>query len=231
MEDRIDAGALRVCLGPESGPALALRGQVFRGGGDDRDGFDDQALHLTVADGDRVFVCARVRLGEVCDSYSAQFYDLAGLSAMAGAKLELGRFCMAPGRHDADALRLIWAMLTRVVDRQGVGMIYGCASFQGVEAAPYAAAFADLGARHLAPLGWRPGMKAAETFSLQGFAADPSQALRQLPPLLRSYLSIGGKVSDHAVIDRDLGTIHVFCGLEVASVPPARAASLRRLAG
>jgi putative hemolysin len=231
MEERISGGGLVVCLGSESGPALELRGRVFRGGGDDRDDFDDQALHLTVADGLGVFACARLRLGAVSDSYSAQFYDLAGLSGQAGVKLELGRFCLAPGRQEPDALRLIWAMLTRVVDRQGIGMIYGCASFHGMEPAPYAAAFAELGGRHLAPDGWMPGVKAEETLFLQSFTPDPLQALRQMPPLLRSYLSIGGKVSDHAVIDRDLGTIHVFCGLEVAKVPPARAASLRRLAG
>ena len=31
-----------------------------------------------------------------------------------------------------------------------------------------------------------------------------------LPPLLKFYLRLGGKVSDHAVIDRDLDTLHVF---------------------
>jgi putative hemolysin len=231
MKDRINAGALTACLGLDSDPALALRGQVFRAGGDDRDAFDDEALHLTVADGAGVFACARVRLGAVKDSYSAQFYDLAGLSAMAGPMLELGRFCMAAGRQEPDALRLIWAMLTRVVDGQGIAMIYGCASFRGIAPEPHAAALAEIGQRHLAPASWIPGRKARETISLQGFAPDPSQALRQMPPLLRSYLTIGGKVSDHAVIDRDLGTIHVFCGLEIVKVPAARAATLRRLAG
>ena len=48
-----------------------------------------------------------------------------------------------------------------------------------------------------------------------------------LPPLLRSYLMLGGWVSDHAVIDQDLNTLHVFTGLEIAAVPPARARLLR----
>ena len=33
---------------------------------------------------------------------------------------------------------------------------------------------------------------------------------KTLPSLLKFYLRLGGKVSDHAVIDRDLNTIHVF---------------------
>jgi len=51
-----------------------------------------------------------------------------------------------------------------------------------------------------------------------------------MPPLLRAYLRMGGWVSDHAVIDRDLGTLHVFTGLEIRAVPPARARALRAVA-
>jgi putative hemolysin len=49
--------------------------------------------------------------------------------------------------------------------------------------------------------------------------------------LLRSYLSMGGWVSDHAVVDRNLNTLHVFTGLEIRSIPPARARILRAIAG
>jgi putative hemolysin len=56
---------------------------------------------------------------------------------------------------------------------------------------------------------------------------DLKRAMATLPPLLRSYLMLGGWVSDHAVIDQDLNTLHVFTGLEIAAVPPARARLLR----
>jgi putative hemolysin len=52
-----------------------------------------------------------------------------------------------------------------------------------------------------------------------------------MPPLLRTYLLMGGCVSDHAVIDGDLNTLHVFTGLEIAAIPPARARALRAVAG
>jgi hypothetical protein len=44
---------------------------------------------------------------------------------------------------------------------------------------------------------------------------------------LRTYLAMGGWVSDHAVVDDDLGTLHVFTGVEVGKVPGTRAARLR----
>ena len=62
-------------------------------------------------------------------------------------------------------------------------------------------------------------------------AGDARAALRLIPPLLRTYLSMGGWVSDHAVIDRQMNTLHVFTGVETAAIPAARARALRAIAG
>jgi putative hemolysin len=50
-----------------------------------------------------------------------------------------------------------------------------------------------------------------------------------MPPLLRSYLAMGGRVSDHAVVDHRLDTLHVFTGLEVARISPGRKRLLRAM--
>jgi putative hemolysin len=60
---------------------------------------------------------------------------------------------------------------------------------------------------------------------------DARRGLPLIPPLLRTYLAMGGWVSDHAVVDRDLNTLHVFTGLEIGAIPPARARALRAVAG
>jgi putative hemolysin len=60
--------------------------------------------------------------------------------------------------------------------------------------------------------------------------SDRKTALLGVPPLLRTYLGMGGWVSDHAVIDRALDTLHVFTGVEIARIPPARARALRAIA-
>jgi len=59
---------------------------------------------------------------------------------------------------------------------------------------------------------------------------DARAAQAGMPPLLRTYLLMGGWVSDHAVVDRQLGTLHVFTGLEIAAIPPARRRLLAALA-
>jgi hypothetical protein len=87
-------------------------------------------------------------------------------------------------------------------------------------------------ARHLAPRRWLPRVKAPSVFRFGKLSLgkpDLKRATAEMPPLLRTYLMMGGWVSDHAVIDRDLGTLHVFTGLEISAVPAGRARILRRL--
>ncbi len=203
----------------------------------DADAFDAICTHFLIEDwrNRRLVCCFRILSlndgREIGRSYSAQFYDLAALAGFPGRMLEMGRFCIAPGAIEPDILRLAWAALTAWVDRERVELLFGCSSFRGTEVAAHLDAFALLRERHLAPFRWVPQVKAPEVFpfarQLHGVTPDPKAAALAMPPLLRSYLAMGGWVSDHAVVDRELGTIHVFTGLEVARVPPARARALR----
>lgn len=212
---------------------LAARGRA-REGGRDADAFDASARHVLVLDSTcaDLVACYRVQLfhgADVAHSYAAQFYDLTRLAQFPGPMLELGRFCLDPARHDPDILRLAWAAMTRMVDESGVGLLFGCSSFAGADPAQHAAALSALAAR-VAPPDWRPGPRAPERVALAEIAAQPAGVPTPLPALLRTYLSMGGWVSDHAVIDRDLDTLHVLTGVEIAAIPPARARALRLIA-
>jgi len=88
------------------------------------------------------------------------------------------------------------------------------------------AAFSLLAARYQSGAGL-PRAKADEVVPLVDLGLKGGAA--ELPPLLRSYLAMGGKVGDQAVIDRALQTIHVFTALDVAAIPPARARALRQM--
>lgn len=212
--------------------AQALRHLAFRLGqglGRDQDDYDGLCRHILVrnAAGTLVACCRLQGFGQgasLSASYSAQFYDLGRLQAFAGPKLELGRFCLHPGWHDPDILRLIWAMLTSVVDAEGTTLLFGCSSFAGADPKPHLAALAVL-RRFVAPDALAPGPRARLRVALPDGEGQPAD----LPPLLRSYLTMGGWVSDHAVIDRDMGTLHVLTGLETARVPAARARALRAI--
>ena len=209
------AGRWRARLVPlaGAGAALALRARVFRGGADDADVFDAEARHLLIEGASGLAACARlsVQRGEdVLRGYTAGFYDLTRFAARFPVALEVGRVTLAPGPADPEVPRLLLAVLARVVEAEGVAALHGCASF------PRDGAGMARLRGHVAPADWRPGTKADEIVPL-------SDRPGPLPPLLRAYLALGAGVSDHAVIDRDLGTSHVFTALPVAAIPPARA--------
>jgi len=235
--------ARRAAGGDDIWRAQELRAVAFLGqnGGLDVDPFDDICDHILVEDTatGRLVCCFRIlTLNDGCEiaqSYSAQFYELSALEEFDGKMAEMGRFCIAPGLNDPDILRVAWAAMTRFVDEQGIGMLFGCSSFKGVEASDYLDAFAVLRERHLAPRRWWPQVKAPSVFRfaqrLKRHKPDLKLAMRHMPPLLRTYLLMGGWVSDHAVIDRNLGTLHVFTGVEIGAIPDTRKRLLRAMAG
>jgi putative hemolysin len=204
----------------------------------DRDEFDATCGHMMVEETrtGKLVCCLRMLHlsdgSEIARSYSAKYYELSKLAAYPGRMIEMGRFCIHPAYHDPAILRVAWAEMSRFADDQGVELLFGCSSFHGVDAEAYMDAFALLKEKHLAPKRWLPRVKAPNVFRfarmLKLKRPDMKQALRLMPPLLRSYLVMGGWVSDHAVIDSDLNTLHVFTGVEIKRVPPKRARLLRR---
>lgn len=207
--------------------------------GRDADAFDDLCRHVLVEEvRTRRLVCCFRLLPlqggtEIGRSYSAQHYELTALSAFEGRMVEMGRFCIHPEAKDPDILRVAWGAMTRFVDEEGVEMLFGCSSFHGTDAQGYLDAFAMLKERHLAPKRWLPRVKAPDVFRFARRLRrkpDAKRAMLTMPPLLRTYLVMGGWVSDHAVVDRDLNTLHVFTGLEIRAIPPARARLLRGVA-
>jgi putative hemolysin len=217
--------------------AQALRALAF--GCADADALDALCTHVLVEDvqSGAALCCFRMlRLDRegLSQSYSAQFYELSALEAYEGVMVEMGRFCTHPDHSkDPDVLRCAWGAMTAYVDANQVALLFGCSSFTGTDTDQYLDSFAMLKERHLAPKRWLPRIKAPKVFR---FAAelrrkpDIKAALRNMPPLLRTYLMMGGWVSDHAVVDDEMNTLHVFTGVEIDAIPSARKRLLRAVA-
>ncbi len=212
----------------------ALRHACFIGGvGLDADRFDAVSEHVMVEKGGALVCTLRLRVlpdgADLTDSYTGSFYHF---GPMRGPTLEVGRFCVAENAFSPDVLRMAWVAITAWVDARDIQHLFGCASFTDTDPAPYADAFGLLQSAHLGNMNVVP--QSIDNKSLHAVCDinfDRRRAMDQLPPLLRSYLGMGGYVSDHLIIDRSLGTLHVFTGLRIADIPAARARSLRRLAG
>ncbi|WP_240790416.1 GNAT family N-acyltransferase [Rhodobacter sp. SY28-1] len=230
----------RLAQGPgDMGRVMAFRRAAFpRVAGQEEDAQDALSAHVVVEGEAGMLAYFRVMLfgwgAGLAQGYAARFYDVGPLSGYAKPIAEIGRFCVAPGGVHPDVLRLAWGAMTRIVDEGQAGLLVGSSSFRGAGWEAHRAGLALLAAEFVGPAEHLPGRKAAEVVEylrLAGPVADRRASLAGLPPLLRTYLGMGGWVSDHAVVDRELDTLHVFTCVEVDRVPRARAASLRAVAG
>ena len=210
--------------------ALAFRGKTTAADcAAEADPFDLACSHVLVEDvaSGHLAGCCRVFAmpdgGHVAGSYSAQLHDLTRLQSCAMAMLEIGRFCIHPETGSHDVARLLWAAIAAIVETNAVGLIFGCTSFAGTSATPYRDVFAYLATHHRAPDRWAPAPRTGPVIALDATAGfDTRRALRSMPSPLRTYLALGAWVGGHAVVDRDLNTLHVFTGLPVAGIAPRR---------
>jgi L-ornithine Nalpha-acyltransferase len=230
----------RLAVDPrDMGRVMAFRRAAFpRVAGAEEDAQDALSAHVVVEAEGALLAYFRVMLfgwgAGLSQGYAARFYDVGPLAGYARPIAEIGRFCVSPAGVHPDVLRLAWGAMTRIVDEGQAGLLVGCSSFRGADWTRHRAGLALLAAEFVGPIEHLPERKAGEVVdypALVGPARDRREALAGLPPLLRTYLGMGGWVSDHAVADRELDTLHVFTCVEVDRIPPARAASLRAVAG
>jgi len=213
--------------------------------GRERDRFDAHADHLILKDrhnpheGHNVVGVYRLLRGNVARDhggfYSASEYDLTPLLATGRPMLELGRTCIAKGHRGGKALRMLWLGLSVYVATHRVQLLFGVASFPGTDPKPHTQAMAHLGRAHQADRALRAVVHGADAIPLDRLGAqafDPVAAVKAIPPLLKSYLRIGGKVGDGACIDHEFNTIDVFLVLETTAMAAMRsvAAPIRRAA-
>ena len=211
----------------------SLRHRCFFGtDGRDLDAFDANWSHMMVEDGAGGPIVCTFRMHQsagpdIAAGYAGQFYDLTKLAQHPGPHIEIGRFCTDPTVPDPHILRVAWGALTAIVDQCGAQILFGCTSFDGTDPSPYAAVMDKMVQRYQGPEALMPCKSAEQTIALAEVCGNAT--VRPMPPLLRTYLAMGGWVSDHAVVDHVMDTLHVLTVVEIAKVPLARAKALRAL--
>ena len=205
----------------------------------DVDEFDSICQHVLVEnlENGKLICCYRIMSftdgKDITRSYSSEFYDLASIKNFPKPMFEVGRFCIDPVATDHEVVLAAWAALTQLVDENGIEFLFGCSSFEGIDKEKYLHCFAFLREKHIAPEHWLPKVKAAQVISYSEAnccKVNKKKALLNMPPLLKSYLSMGAWVSDHAVVDYNMKTLHLFTGVEVSKIPRRRKQFLRNLA-
>lgn len=213
--------------------AQRLRYRVFvteLGGGTDavstrlgveRDAFDPHFDHLilcdnTLPEGDHVIGVYRLLRSDMAVNatgfYSADEFCLDKIAGSGRKSLELGRSCVDARYRNGVAMYLLWQGLAEYVTTHEIEILFGVASFHGTDPAAIAHALSFLHHTYLAVDDLRVsayGTNAVPMDILSAKATDRRAALLQIPPLIKSYLRLGGMVGDGAYVDHAFNTIDV----------------------
>ncbi len=185
----------------------------------ERDRFDPYFEHLLLLHKGQVVGAYRLmRSGMAAKGigfYGASEFDLEKLDTRRA--LELGRSCVAKDYRGGGGMHLLWDALGKYVTHHKIDILFGVASFPGTETAPLKQALTYLYHKHLAPEDLRVRSKSYISLDQMPWGAvDQRAALKQIPPLIRAYLRLGGFVGDGAFMDKGFNTMDVCLIMDTA---------------
>jgi putative hemolysin len=197
----------------------------------DVDEFDPYCDHLLVLDnalgsGPEAVVgtyrmLRRQGAAKVGRFYSSSEYDLRPILDHTGEILEMGRSCIEARHRTRAAMQLLWRGVTAYVLARRIDILFGCASLHGTDPSEMAVPLSYLYHYHLAPPAFRAVALPARHVNMNRLpkdAIDARAAMRDLPPMIKGYLRLGGSVGDGAVIDYDFNTVDVFVHVDMRRV-------------
>jgi len=163
--------------------------------------------------------------------YSEDEYDLSPLRASGRRLLELGRSCVHRDYRGGTAMMHLWAGLAEYIAAHDIEVMFGVASFHGLDPDPLSGPLSLLHHRHLAPPELRPVAR-PEGYQRMDLipeaALDRPTAIRAIPALIKAYLRLGGFVGQGAYVDRAFNCIDVCLVMDVALIPDKHRAIYRR---
>ena len=144
--------------------------------------------------------------------YSETEFDLTPLKSSGRKLLELGRSCVHQDHRRGASMLLLWNAVAEYVLDRGIEVMFGAASFHGLDARRLAQPLSYLHHNHLAPAALRVQARAAQRQEMDLVAPpdlDRKAALDNTPALIKAYLRLGGFVGDGAWLDYDFNTTDV----------------------
>lgn len=149
--------------------------------------------------------------------YSAGEYDLAPLIASGQRLLELGRSCLHPDYRGGSAVYHLWHGLADYVQREGIDILFGVASFHGTKVGEIRQSLSYLHHKHLAPEPLRVTSLQSQSVDLVPKGdLDRVAAIQSMPALIKGYLRLGGCVGQGVYVDHAFNTIDVCLVMETS---------------
>jgi L-ornithine Nalpha-acyltransferase len=161
------------------------------------------------------------RMPQIGRFYSASEYDLRPLIASGRPLLELGRSCVHADHRGGTAMLLMWNALADYVLEKGIEILFGTASFPGVDLAALAGPLSYLHHHHLAPDALRVtahGAGATRMDILPPDRLDRRAAMTGTPALIKAYLRLGGFVGQGAYVDQAFNTTDICLVMDTSNM-------------
>lgn len=196
----------------------------------DIDQFDDVCDHLLVVEhqpdlSHKVVgtyrLLRREPMKKIGRFYSEGEYDMSAIHRFPGEVLEVGRSCVDPAYRNRAVMQLLWRGIGAYVTKFDIGIMFGCASFHGIDPEEHAMALAYLHHYHLAPKELCPVAlpeRYVEMNRLPKEAVDARRAFASLPALIKGYLRLSGYIGSGAVVDKEYNTTDVSIIVKTARV-------------
>ena len=185
----------------------------------EEDEWDQVAYHVVVIDTrneDKVVGTVRLVSNRALESdqpfYTEHAFDLSGLRKKYQRMLELSRACVSPDGRGGAILMLIWKFTMQFIEQNKYDVLFGCASFKGVDHQKHIEILSYLYEHHLASKELMPSPKQdVKSVAINDFLQPSGKGKDRgkVPTMLRGCLKIGARISEHAIIDPVFNTTFV----------------------
>jgi putative hemolysin len=182
----------------------------------DLDELDAICDHLIIKDRKTKQIVGTYRM--ISSTFSDRFYsegefDLSGVLALEGNKLELGRACIHPDYRTGAIISLLWKGIAEYMKKTNTKYLFGCASVQTVDPLQASRILGYLRSKNLSTdeLGVAP----TENYRSQIVNLEPDATIsKEIPALVQSYILAGAKFHGLPALDRDFDCYDFFMMLK-----------------
>ena len=188
----------------------------------DYDKIDRFADHLIVIDKNRknfqnkIIGTYRLIRGDLANQYGGFYtskeFDLSKVLQLYENNeiLELGRSCVHKKYRNGIAMNLLWKAIANYVRIYDIKILLGCASFPGTNVLRFSDQLSYLKRNYSLQNELSVESLDNNIYPIKNFKnknVDDMKLFVKLPPLIKGYLRIGGKVSKSCFVDHDFNTI------------------------
>jgi putative hemolysin len=202
--------------------------------GEEYDSYDTYADYMAVFHNHKIVGTYRIIDREAAEKmggfYTEREFNLSKIKKVKGNIAEMSRACVdAEYRENGLVMRLLWAGLCEYVVKRKVVILFGVPSWVGQKPAQFAQAISYLYYNCLSPLHLRatvlkeklePGVdpRLTQMNILPRAFVDEDEARKQMTPLIKGYLRLGGTFGRGVFIDKSFGTCDVFVMVQTKNI-------------